>query len=152
VTDYSPIGQDKVIYEQRVLERLKFASAQAVDGEFFRDSLAFGASEDRLFGNMLFRLRAEVLADKVASGTEVASISVPATWWDHFKQDVALRKWPLPAWLRQKITVSIRMTRHTADVDFTRYRTYPECNILFPKEYGRSNVYEVVNISPWRKG
>jgi hypothetical protein len=57
--------------------------------------------------------------------TRNAELYVPATWWQHWKRDVAgKRRWL--SWIVRRWPVRHTLTKATMTVDLSRYRTYPD--------------------------
>lgn len=79
--------------------------------------------------DMVLELRSSVLGAQVLSDTQTFSIEYPASWWQHLKQDHA------PAWFKKRWPV--RFSSRSAQVNFSRYDTYPLADVpLPPNEFG----------------
>lgn len=55
-------------------------------------------------------------------------VRVPATWWDHFRQDV------IPKWFVKKYP--IKYTRRWRTVEFNHKALFPKCDVRWPSRMG----------------
>jgi hypothetical protein len=80
-------------------------------------------------GDKAFEFTADILAQKIVDDTYTFNIGykVPASWWEHFKQD------KMPSWFIKRYPVQYATGTATKKVKFTRYATYPMANIVIPK-------------------
>ena len=96
-------------------------------GAFSRSRLAVEQA-DALWGGLLVRFVTDVLVRPGEEETELLSFAVPATWWQHLKQDV------FPAWLLRRFPV--RTTTLERRIRYRIDATYPQADVVLPKEYG----------------
>jgi hypothetical protein len=133
----SPIAMPS--YETLTLERLRFGLQEHVGAEMLH-SMQIEAVEEKVWGGMIYRLKASVLAEKLPSEkferSETFTLDFPASSWQHFKQEHSESWWL--RWLVQRRPVRLQGLEQTATltVDLERYRTFPLCNYVFPKELG----------------
>jgi hypothetical protein len=126
--------------EQLLLTQLAVKVSRAMPqlGSFTSEKAHLEAVKNEAFGMML-ELRSAVLGAQILSDTQAVSIEYPATWWQHLKQDHA------PAWFTRRWPV--RMTRRVAEVNFTRYDTYPMADVpLPPDDFGYPVVIEMFRL------
>ena len=142
----------EITTEQFTLEWLKVGLQTRIP-QTVMDTIEVRAWRDDMLDDMVFALRAKVLADqlppeKITRRRDV-SWEVPASPWQHFKQHHA-NSW----WLRWLVTRRpARLDTHRKMVEFTvdlrRYRTYPEARVS-PAWLGRPVRAAVVDTS-WRE-
>lgn len=111
------------------LERLhKWASINI--GSFVADSIAFEQAVLPRIEGMVYSMKAEVLASKLADDKYIAHFyyKTPATWFQHWKCDQA------PTWLKNRYPVRYEHKKMTKTVHFKRYETYPTANVAVPKD------------------
>lgn len=139
-----------VAVQQVVLEKLRLGLQQRV-GAHVLESARPEFIIDRLSGDMICRLRADVLAEKLppvqVSGQESVTFESPATPFQHWKQKHAeawwlvwfVRRWPV----REDVTTkTVRMT-----VDLTKYRSYPQANYILPDDFGAPVLVHTLSTS-----
>lgn len=125
-------------YETLTLERLKLGLQTNV-GAHVRESLTAELDED-IWGGMICRLKADILAEKLPPETIVRSrvfvLDFPASSWQHFKHEHKESWWL--GWLvrRRPVRTEQHKEEATLTVDLDRYRTFPQCNYTFPKDLG----------------
>lgn len=130
-------------YRTHVLRSRQVAVHAVLPGDFVRDSLAFEAHRNNLFDDMLMRLSAHVLSDQLVSADEEVTLDVPASWWQHLKLSHA------PEWFKRRWPVVCATWRK--DMHFERHRTYPEADVVLPREkYGHPVYVEAAHYGPWR--
>lgn len=78
-------------------------------------------------------LETHVLREHIADEVFHSTVEVPATWWDHWKDDHA------PAWLIRRHPVRLRSI--PVDVQVQRFLNYPEATITAP-DFGRAYRFE----------
>ena len=131
--------REQVAVQEIVLERVKLGLEHRV-GATVLESMRPEVIIDQLSGEMVYRLRAHVLAEKLppveVSDQKSVTFESPASPFQHWKQKHA-RTWWL-AWfvgrwpVRQEATTkTVRMT-----VNLTKYRSYPEANYAIPDGFG----------------
>jgi hypothetical protein len=99
---------------------------------------------------LLVQLRAHVLGETVGQHQHEVTFVSPATWWQHFKQDVILQRHWAPNWLRLRVgPVKLTVTRKT--VHETVHATYPYASLSVPT-LGDHVVFSVWKNDPkdWR--
>lgn len=117
------MANDELRISRRTLQFRKAAAIGSVTRELLKDRSAIDSAYDQV----PIRLETAVLSECIKTGTFSGEpISVPATWWDHWKQDRA------PAWLRRKWPVRYRQI--TLTVELTRWAHYPEANLPLPNK------------------
>lgn len=121
------------------LERRRY-DVQAELGMFTRSSMKLEQREDIFRDRLIYRLTADVLAEKLPperiERTSEFFWEFPASPFQHWKQKHD-RSW----WLRWFVARRpVRRVRHakvaTLEVNLERYRTFPQCNYVFPKDLG----------------
>ena len=142
--------------EQKLLEQLRVAASGRVDRtrlpSFVQQSAQITVEDyrtvARLVDGMVIRLRAYVLADKQVDTTREVVLEVPASWWQHFKQDSWLWR-HAPKWMRKRWPISY--TEHKRTVQFQRYLTYPHAEVPLPSDpFGAPVIYETFSDSGWQ--
>lgn len=126
-------------YETLTLERLEFGLQQHI-GAHALHSMVLERVEAVLTDGFIYRLKVDVLAEKLPPEKVERSTeffwAFPASVWQHFKL-THLESWWL-GWLVRRRPV--KYTEHTKTatltVDLERYRTFPQCNYVFPKDLG----------------
>lgn len=111
------------------LERLrKWATINI--GSFLADSMEIERTVIPGIEGMVYNMKAEVLASKLADDKYAAHFywKEPSTWFQHWKQDHA------PKWLTERYPVEYTNKKATKTVHFKRYETYPQANITVPKD------------------
>jgi hypothetical protein len=71
--------------------------------------------------SMIVEMTAYVTAHRLARETQTVTFEVPASWWQHWKQDAA------PEWLRRRWPVRTRRLSRT--VRFETFRAYPDAQV-----------------------
>jgi hypothetical protein len=126
-------------YEALTLQRLRIGLEQRV-GAHMIESLELHQVEDVFTRSIVTRLTADVLAEKLpperVERSSEFTWEFPASPFQHWKQ-----KHQGAWWLRWFVARRpVRRTRHkkvaTLTVDLERYRTFPQCNYVFPKDLG----------------
>lgn len=135
-----------------ILDRLKFAYQTRI-GPSVRQSMTLEAVEDVVTRQLIARLSAEVLADKLVGDTIATTYSVrqPATWFDWLKQDVwytDLDNDRIMRWVERKWPVKYKTVTYHVSVKFDRYALYPEARIALP-ELGRPVIFEQWGQPDW---
>ena len=117
------------------LERLRLASHAEVPAAIAH-SMEISQFKDVIFDRLVYKLSAEVLAEKLppAEVTERTSVSFPSSSWQLFKEEHAESWWL--GWLVRRRPVRRKAHPVALTVGFDRYRTFPECNYVFPKDLG----------------
>jgi len=90
---------------------------------------------------MLVEMYTSILARKLVEDRYKDSkvIEVPATWFQHLKQDHA------PAWFKERYPVKLTPITVTLSVVFDRYATYPKADVPMPDHMGPMVIREVVS-------
>lgn len=134
-----------VLSTQIVMEQLAMRRTFIADqlGEFTRSSLRVSRVANDI-DRALHEMTAQLLAGVILSGSQEFIFEVPASWWEHWKQDHAdtwyghwiARRWPP------------RIITHRNVLDFTQYATYPGANLpaVPPGEYGRPVILEEMRL------
>lgn len=118
--------------EHIVLQRLLTSSGFATSklGSATRGTLKVEPAEDLrdLFGKTYWRMEAHVLASQVCNDRQQATVSYPATWWQHLKHD-------LPGYLGRRVRRRwpVRLAKAVMAVDFTSFDTYPRADLQMPE-------------------
>lgn len=103
----------------RALDQLRVQAGTTV-----ADTACLSVHEDDIAGQLVYKLTAEVLAERLETGRFERTVRVPATWWEHLKRDHA------PAWFTRRFPV--RYTPLTLAVDLSRWATYPHATVPLP--------------------
>lgn len=131
------------IYERRIitLDQLKLGTRKLLP-RFIANTALFEVYEQTA-EYMAMELRAYVLARKQVDEYHNAVLEVPATWWQHLKQDY------FPEWYKRRWP--IRFTKMVKRFRFERYDTYPEADFAISEErFGRPVLCEFVSAKDWR--
>ena len=139
--------------ESRTLEQLRVAVVAMVSEDLINDAawVASNANleilKDHTARALVFRLMSHVLAEKLATDAETTELRVPATWWQHFKQDHSRL---FPKWyLRRR---PVKMTGYKQTVSFRQYRTYPNAKIALPPDrFGQPVIVEFADRGTWTR-
>lgn len=86
---------------------------------------------------LMLRMSTYVWTEKLAEESQEVTHEVPATWFQHLKQDHA------PAWVLRRWPV--RMSAITTVVRFTRSAAYPGADIKIPSPLGAPVLWEDVH-------
>ena len=116
-----------------VLEKLIITSQRLIDMVTIRDSLKVSVLLGETMDAMMVRLRGYVLAEEVDNRTKqvMFRITIPATWWEQFKED------KFPNWLKRRFPVRQRTITKTKIVRFRKLATYPMANIVLKDKVGK---------------
>ena len=130
-------GPDVSIVEQCVLERMHCAASVVVT----RLSAPW-ASAAILADQLVYRLEAEVLADRLVGDTKTAhgALFFPASPWQFFKGKHSSSWWL--GWLVRRRPVRNDEHPYTATVTFERYATYPYSRLHPHPDLGRAVLLE----------
>jgi hypothetical protein len=94
-------------------------------------SVRYEIDQDFIRDELVHRLTATVLAEKLADDSYSATEQVPATWWQHWKQTQRDHRWfqwsPL-RWLKPPRTRTLTVT-----VQWQRYGTRPYSELSAPR-------------------
>jgi len=140
----SLILPDGPVIKQRVLNRQEVGTYGVISRYVFQNA-NYNVIEDELTGLMV-RLVSEVLTEHIVSETQTAELDVPASWWQHFKQDHRdrwfmrrfVRRWP------------VAYTTWQTEVRFSRYATYPNADVKMPPSpLGRPVYVESIGFGDW---
>lgn len=144
---------DDISVQQYTLEWLKIGMRAEIPQSVL-DTVELSVWRNDLIDNMVFALRAKVLADELPPEqiTQRYDVTwtVPASPWQHFKQNHD-RSW----WLRWLVARHpVRLDDHRKTVEFTvdlhRYHTYPEARVT-PSWLGHPVKAAVVNTHWWEE-
>lgn len=139
MSDYYGLDAMAPSVEALTLERLKLGLQMRV-GAHVLDSLRLERQQDMIYNDLLYRLEASVLAEKLppekVERSKVVTLDFPASSWQHFKQEHSESWWL--GWLVRRRPIRYQALEQTATltVDLERYRTFPQCNYVFPKGLG----------------
>jgi hypothetical protein len=126
-------------YEALALQRLRIGLEQRIGAQVI-ESLELHQVEDIFTRSIVTRLTADVLAEKLPpekiERSKTVALDFPASSWQHFKQEHSESWWL--RWLVRRWPVRIQQLEQTVTltVDLERYRTFPQCNYVFPKDLG----------------
>lgn len=128
---------------QILFEKKRYA-AQLMDdriGAMTRSSLRYDENEDFQMDVLVKRVCVEVLTRKLVNKVyeKIEHVKVPENWWEHWKQDHA------PNWLRKRWPVMYETKLIPLRVEFERYATYPEADIVLPDRFGTMYLYETAH-------
>lgn len=129
----------KPMVESFTLERLRVGLEQHV-GAHALESMRLEVVEDLLRNSFIYRLKTDILAEKLppekVERSKTFTLDFPASSWQHFKQEHSESWWL--RWLVQRRPIRYQALEQTATltVDLERYRTFPQCNYVFPKNLG----------------
>jgi hypothetical protein len=95
-------------------------------------------------GEAVYKMSTQILAGKILGDTQEFTFGIPATWWQHWKQDHAA-SW-YASWLVRRRPVKTRLLRSA--VDFSRYAAYPlaDLPVAPPDEFGYPVIYEMMRL------
>jgi hypothetical protein len=125
--------------ERVVLERMKMGVRQEV-GAHVAESLHLEQWVEPMTRNMVVRLTADILAEKLpperVERSKTVTLDFPASSWQHFKQEHSESWWL--RWLVRRRPVRVQALEQTVTlvVDLEKYRTFPQCNYVFPQDLG----------------
>jgi hypothetical protein len=119
-------------FKQITLERLPVHATQMLDPNVLQ-SVSLEWFADDFIGRLTANLAAYILAERIGSHTEQASASVPATWWDHWKQDHPrfTAWWSKWVWRWMK---PARQRTFTVTAIWTDYATFPRATFVVPDQ------------------
>lgn len=122
--------------DNTTLEQFCVTNQLMVDTHTLRHSLELSQHIDNSRRALVISLRGYVLAEEVDNRTKAVTFktTIPATWWDHLKQD------KLPYWLTKLFPIKLKTIEKSKKVTFRRLATYPKANIVLP-ELGSTIVY-----------
>lgn len=117
-----------------LLHRMK-VGMQTTVGATFLESMRMEVLQD-FMGDMILKLRAEVLADKLPPEWvhESKIARVPLSWWDHWKQAHESSWWA--GWFARWRGHRTREIELEVRVDLQRFWAYPQANIALPPRMG----------------
>jgi len=135
---------DSTEFKQRVLERTQLRLQYPISA-YVANSACFDLIE--MTGEkLLMTIMAEVLTDHVETLRQTAKLNVPATWWQHFKQDHE-QNWFMRKLIKRR---PIRYTTWSSDVIFERLMRYPDARIALPEsQFGHPVICESVTHGDW---
>lgn len=116
------------------LERLKVTVQKVLTGHVLMTT-ELESCRNEVINDLVFRLKAELMAEKLEDRKQTVTFEFPKSWWQHFKQEY------FPKWLLNRFPVKLTSCEKT--VIFKRYATYPELPVVFP-ETGRVVFKEYV--------
>lgn len=135
--DISPVGPS---IETLRLERRRYGVSDSV-GISVLQSIRFAKEfEQDIFERMVYKLEAEVLAEKLPPETinesRIAVWDFPRSSWQHFKLEHSESWWL--GWLvrRRPVQCQVHDKQVTLTVNLERYRTFPQANVNYPPELG----------------
>lgn len=130
--------------EEIVFEKIRSYVTHATDlGAAVAGSLELREWEEPILRQMVRQLSAEMLARKLVRDhySTTRGVDVPATWWQHLKDDHA------PGWLKKRWPVRHKSIKVDLHIDFTRYATYPEADVVLPERFGKAVIFEKIGVS-----
>src|SRR3954451_2853678 len=96
------------------------------------------------------RLTAYVLTGQICGRRVTAIPEVPASWWQHFKQDVLPKRLTRSKWFNNHMPVRLKQMEQI--VVFDESRTYPDASIVLPEgKFGQPVIVETITKLPWRE-
>ena len=116
--------EDRVSYETITLEKIKVQLAQEFHPHFFEMTKVTAKETMR---GLMIKLHHEVFGQHRYQKYTV-SIEVPASWWDHFKQD------KMPKWFLKLSPVKMKSKSQT--VTFDHKKIFPDSTIRYPDGLG----------------
>lgn len=132
------------------LDKLPIRYSAAWDnslGMHFRDSLELSRYQDQFLDRMIYEMSAFVLAEKLVDKTIKKQarlrVYVPASWWQHFRQDVYPKLGRLGRWLLRRKPVRTKeiVKYETLVANFKQYATYPASDLVMaPKEIHKNII------------
>lgn len=140
-----PIGPIAASMQQVTLGRLKLACTTHLSREMatLASTAELELMVDELTHNLVYRLRAQVLAEQLPPQTIKHIIRVTqddprhATWWDAFKATYQQRWWMRwRSWTVNHVQTNVTVNR-TVEVNVRNNWTYPRAAIRLPDEFGR---------------
>lgn len=112
------------------MEQFKVKCLQSV-GSTTRESINFDYSEDDILKEMLYKLEAYVLAQKIVDDNYTFTFTFDleyASWWQHFKDSYA------PMWFKERYPIKRKSHVEKRHVNFSRYATYPKANMAISRD------------------
>lgn len=127
-------GIEKVLTRQVQLDLIELGSVFMAD-----QARVTIRPDDNLFGKYLkVAIRSLVPQQKLAKDSYTESYEVPASWWEHWKQDHA------PEWLKARWPVQYLRKKLTIRVE--RSLLYPEAKFALPHDkVGYPVIFETVS-------
>lgn len=127
----NPFAEDATA-KQRVLQNLRVAARQQLPA-YVAQTVDADMVFDHMYQRIALQLRACVLGERLGDREHHIPFSYPASWWQHFKQDVIFQRHWAPNWLRKRIK-PVRSKVVVKVIKFEDYRTYPDAPIAIPPE------------------
>lgn len=146
-------GQEIVLSEPLVLDKLKFAVEYRVPQSTLEETAVLDSFFDEVLGDLVLRLRGYVYAEKLAeqemqvSFDRGVTFTYPASWWQHLKADwtewvTRVCKGHRRLWrLGWHLTMRYDTAYETKRVSFTRsvrtqqFAVFPESPIRTPEKH-----------------
>lgn len=129
--------------EQIVLAWETWVETRIVSNEMLND-VGLTVLPDFVFPQMMLRLEKRILTQTLEDDTHTIRLAVPATWWDHWKQDHG-RKWLGPLFMRRWPP---RMIDRVGTVDVTHLLTFPE-QTAYPVNLGKPVRVDILGDTIW---
>ena len=148
--------------EDVLLHKLRYAGRTKI-GPAALQTMELGTTMDRVIGNMLVELRAQLYGIKGPERRKQIVHSEPATWWDHLKRD--LHGWALEGgyrglhrtryalasrlrrgvrwWLRRH---PVRFVYKVTTLDFTEQMQFPDNTFVFPEHLGEAVGVQAIRV------
>lgn len=142
------IKVDKILFEQ-----IKFGVRKVLSNSqflFMKDAY-LETYVDYLVDDLVLNLTASVQSQKMFEENIVVELQIefkkPASWWQHFKQDI------FPKWMQKKFPVryEIVVEKRNKTICLKGYKTFPYSSYQVPKEFGQFFVYEKIDEHPWKE-
>jgi hypothetical protein len=137
------MSTNPVRFEQTVLELREFAISFGISGEMLEHLKLRRLADEPWYGQQLYELATKVWTDSLppeqVTTTRTHTMEIPATWWQHAKQQHANTWWM--GWLARRRPPRLRpvTVEATLTVDLRRFRVYPDAPPLHA-EFGRHTV------------
>lgn len=127
------------------LEWERWVQARTIPTEL---GLDFQALQAGVFPMLYLRISRDLLSKRMAPTTRTARTEVPASWWDHFKQDHGAR-WLGPVWMRYR---PARVVTRTVRIDIDHRLAYPEAQIVRRPGLGPAVFIDTPGPQIWSEG
>ena len=129
---------DQLTFERIELQLQKVATSAAIAPAVVYD-LKPEVAADMASGNLIASLRGYVLSDHLATDQTVEFADRPASWWQHAKAELfpTFSRWLRrpPRYVRERVTITV-----------DSFATFPESNISYPPDLGRTGRLQVLRM------
>lgn len=103
----------KEFFTEVRLEAVRTALCSRISERSFRNNVEVDAYIERITNDMIIRLERQTYGSGIAQYDE--TITVPATWWDHFKDHMLKKNYWWMRWLKQASRPNYTSHRFTAE-------------------------------------